>query len=134
MTQFFEAIDRKHTTCFDLYGEKYIYTGYQKLVTCRSNLPYRCIGTYGLQMKPHEMKDFMEIPGNCIYVYDLKEKGVANKKSVDLLGRLNYYNLYNPNTSTAFDLYTHLLKKQISYMWGRRKNLVRKIRCKLHLS
>lgn len=124
---FFEVVDKTNTICFDLYGQKIDYTGYKKLVTCHNDVPFKCIETYGLQIKPHEMNYFMKIPGNSIYVYDLEENCIKNRKKVDLVEKLNYYNSYNPNIHFTFELYVELVRKWISYMWGRRKNLIKKL-------
>lgn len=63
---------QKEEVCIDLAGlERHKYK--QRYLLSTRCLPYKVIKTYGLQLRPIEMNVIYDIPGDEIYLYDLKE-------------------------------------------------------------
>lgn len=58
--------------CVDLYGFRKGYLGKRYVLTTRS-LPYQCIKTFGMELRPQEMNALCDIPGEDIFLYDLDQ-------------------------------------------------------------
>lgn len=75
--------------CFDLYGSKTNFEEKDFLIT-KQILNYRIVDTFNLALKPHEMNVILKIPGEQIFLYDLKNKS-AKKNTYKLKRNPNYY-------------------------------------------
>lgn len=78
----------------DLYGQKNA-TGASRYLASTKALPYTCIATYGLQLRPHEQNVVCKVPGNDIFLYDTSCPASAPEPS-DSLRRVNYYFAFHP--------------------------------------
>ena len=67
---FFENV-RVSKDRLDLYGYKQITDDIDKLISTKA-LPYKVIESYGLHLRPHEMNVALKMPGNDIFLYDVK--------------------------------------------------------------
>ena len=56
----------------DLYGNKVIKSSVRYLLSSK-RLDRKIIKRYGLQLRPHEMNVIFDIPGEDLFLYDLKE-------------------------------------------------------------
>lgn len=56
--------------CFDLYGFRTGYMGKRYVLTTKQ-LPYQCMQTFGMELRPQEMNALWDIPGQDIMLYDL---------------------------------------------------------------
>lgn len=56
--------------CVDLYGFRKGYMGKPYVLTTKQ-LPYKCVKTFGMELRPQEVNVLNDIPGDEIYLYDL---------------------------------------------------------------
>lgn len=74
--------------CIDLYGRKNDTN--KKYLLSMKTYPYQIVKTYGLEMYPHEINIFEEIPGTDIFLYDTS-KSISKKISRDKTDLMIYY-------------------------------------------
>lgn len=66
----------------DLYGNKAIKSSARYLLS-NKRLNKKIIKKYGLQLRPHEMNILLDIPGNDLFLYDLKVDDTEKKSFSD---------------------------------------------------
>lgn len=74
---FFESIELKKyletqfnkKVCIDCFGTRDGFEGYDFALSSRI-LPYKCIKSFGMEMRPEELNIYYDIPGNDLYLYD----------------------------------------------------------------
>lgn len=71
------GIPRKEL-CVDLYGQKRNHNKSRYLLSTK-RFPFKILGSYGLEMRPHEINVLEKIPGHDIMLYDTKN---AEKKTL----------------------------------------------------
>ena len=80
---------RREDVCLDLYGVRPNDKNCRFYLTVK-RLPYKCVKSYGLFMRPQELNVIEDIPGNDIFLYDTTEVG-CKPKGGSRSGRLIYY-------------------------------------------
>lgn len=103
--------------CMDLYGFRKGYLGKRYVLTTRK-LPYKCIKTFGMELRPQEMNAIYEIPGEDIFLYDLNCEEPQRRKGDNQLRVFRY----------RFKLYGHTQKLVQCVMEKLRTRLVSKIK------
>lgn len=74
--------------CVDLYGRKKDIT--TKFMLTMKTYPYHIVKSFGLEMYPHEINVFEEIPGNDIILYDMS-KNISKRVGVEKTDPMVYY-------------------------------------------
>lgn len=92
---FFESIDLKNRLekeypnakiCVDYYGLHRDYHSYD-LCFSSNNLPYKIVGSYGLELRPPELNYYYDVKGDDLFLYNISE---AQKHKQQ---RRHHYNL-----------------------------------------
>jgi hypothetical protein len=91
---FFESVELKEylekqykkKVCIDYFGVRDGFKGYDYALSSRV-LPYKCIKSYGLEMRPVELNVYFDINGNDLYLYDCSTK-IKTRKN-----RQHHFNL-----------------------------------------
>jgi glycosyltransferase involved in cell wall biosynthesis len=74
----------------DLYGNKPIKASAKYLLTSK-RLTKLALRKYGLQLRPHEMNVFQNIPGNDLFLYDLSKESTEPTAFSDFVMARWYY-------------------------------------------
>ena len=83
--------------CADIYGVKKEFNA--RYILSSQVLNYKCIKSFGLNIRPHENNAIYEIAGEMIYLYDTTKPEKSSSKISDKARRVArfkyYYNLYS---------------------------------------
>lgn len=96
--------------CVNLYGTKKSFEGKKYLLSMKQ-LPYKKKKSYGLQYKPHEQNVLCEIEGNDIFLYDITEKGVPDKRNTEVLQFRYRFRIYGKTVMLLKCVWDKILSK-----------------------
>lgn len=105
--------------CIDLYGFRKGYMGKRYVLTTR-RLPYRCVKTFGMELRPQEMNAVYDMPGEDFFLYDLSQSEPQNKRAKNGLRVFRY----------RFKLYGHTRQLMLCVMDKTWHRLMSKIKRK----
>jgi hypothetical protein len=104
----------------DLYGYKELYD--KEFLITNKILNYKIVSSFGRKLKPIESNIIFKIPGNDIFLYDLK-KEEKNSNSVSKINKI-YYNIKYISLNDTRMIYFRLLKAKYIRVLKRIFNVV----------
>lgn len=76
--------------CIDIYGVKDNYAKNRYWLTSKK-YNYKCISSYALFLKPHEMNVIENMRGENIFLYDTQQKGNNKYSEITMMQKMKYY-------------------------------------------